>query len=113
VALAGDDGAELDSLRGDVTTDSAAGRSMVMLLVTAGCGAATAPSAAGAGETETAEGAGAEEDDGDEGEKEAYLRSLPRPESGRGPATVSSHSWSRRPMHTGVHTSCAVRASFA
>jgi hypothetical protein len=26
------------------------------------------------------------------------LRSLPRPWSGRGPATVSSHSWSRSPM---------------
>jgi hypothetical protein len=32
--LAGDDGAELDSLRGDVATDSAEGRSMVMLRVT-------------------------------------------------------------------------------
>ena len=31
----------------------------------------------------------------EDGEKEAYLRSLP---SGRGPATVSSHSWSRSPM---------------
>jgi hypothetical protein len=38
----------------------------------------------------------------EDGEKEAYLRSLPRPESGRGPATVSSHSWSRRPMRTPV-----------
>jgi hypothetical protein len=71
-ALAGEDGAELDSLRGDVT-NSAGGRSMVMLRVTA-----STPG---------------------DGEKEAYLRSLPRPESGRGPATVSSHSWSRRPMH--------------
>jgi len=42
--------------------------------------------------------AGAGEDDDDEWEKEAYLRSLPRPESGRGPATVSSQSWSRRPI---------------
>lgn len=78
----GDDGAELDSLRGDVTTDSAAGRSMVMLRVTAG---GAAPSAVGDGAA-------------DEGEKDACLRSLPRPESGRGPATVSSHSWSRSPM---------------
>jgi hypothetical protein len=30
------------------------------------------------------------------------LRSLPRPESGRGPATVSSQSWSRRPITTGT-----------
>lgn len=78
----GDDGAELDSLRGDVATDSAAGRSMVMLRVTAG---GAAPSAVGDGAA-------------DEGEKDACLRSLPRPESGRGPATVSSHSWSRSPM---------------
>jgi hypothetical protein len=27
------------------------------------------------------------------------LRSLPRPWSGLGPATVSSHSWSRSPMY--------------
>ena len=27
------------------------------------------------------------------------FRSLPRPFSGRGPATVSSHNWSRRPMN--------------
>lgn len=30
--------------------------------------------------------------------KEEYFRSLPRPFSGRGPATVSSQSWSRSPM---------------
>jgi hypothetical protein len=77
--LAGDDGAEPDSLRGDVT-DRAGGRRMVMLRVTA---CAAAKSAAGA-----APDAAVVED----GEKEAYLRSLPRPWSGRGPATVSSHS---------------------
>lgn len=62
---------------------------MVMLRVTGG-GAAGGGAAAAAADTEEEE---------EEGEKEAYLRSLPRPESGRGPATVSSHSWSRRPMH--------------
>lgn len=31
-------------------------------------------------------------------EKELYLRSLPRPESGVGPARVSSHSLSRSPI---------------
>jgi len=89
----GDDGAELDSLRGDVTTDSAAGRrSMVKLRVTAPGGGAEPAAAAAA----TAA------DDDDEGEKEAYLRSLPRPESGRGPATVSSHSWFRSPIYAPV-----------
>jgi hypothetical protein len=52
---------------------------MVMLRVTAG-----------------ATSAAASEDE--DGEKEEYFRSLPRPWSGRGPATVSSQSWSRRPM---------------
>jgi hypothetical protein len=42
--------------------------------------------------------AGATSAAGKEDEKEAYFRSLPRPWSGRGPATVSSQSWSRRPM---------------
>jgi hypothetical protein len=44
--------------------------------------------------------AGVEEEDHDEKEeeKDEYLRSLPRPESGRGPATVSSQSWSRKPI---------------
>jgi len=106
----GDDGAELDSLRGEVMTDSAAGRSMVMLRVTAGVAepepepepAAAAPSAVGDGGTAAA--------DDDEGEKEAYLRSLPRPESGRGPATVSSHSWSRSPMHRPMRASVLLRA---
>lgn len=76
--LAGDDGAEPDSLRGDVT-DRAGGRRMVMLRVTAG--AAT-----------SVEGAAPDAAVVEDGEKEAYLRSLPRPWSGRGPATVSSHS---------------------
>jgi hypothetical protein len=44
----------------------------------------------------TSAAAAASEDE--EGEKEEYFRSLPRPWSGRGPATVSSQSWSRRPM---------------
>jgi hypothetical protein len=83
--LAGDDGAEPDSLRGDVT-DRAGGRRMVMLRVTAGAAATSADA--------VAPDAAVVED----GEKEAYLRSLPRPWSGRGPATVSSHSWSRSPM---------------
>ena len=77
--LAGDDGAEPDSLRGDVT-DRAGGRRIVMLRVTAGAAEGGAPDAA-----ELVE----------DGEKEAYLRSLL---SGRGPAIVSSHSWSRSPM---------------
>ena len=80
--LAGEDGTEelYDSPCGDWSTDSDAGRPpTVKLRVTAGAAA------------------GASEDD-DEGEKEAYLRSLPRPDSGRGPATVSSQSWSRRPI---------------
>jgi hypothetical protein len=85
--LAGDDGAEPDSLRGDVT-DRAGGRRMVMLLVTAGAAATSADGAA-------PDAAVVVED----GEKEAYLRSLPRPWSGLGPATVSSHSWSRSPMY--------------
>ena len=79
--LAGDDGAEPDSLRGDVT-DRAGGRRMVMLRVTAGAAEGTAPAVPDAAEVE-------------DGEKEAYLRSLL---SGRGPAIVSSHSWSRSPM---------------
>jgi len=81
--LAGDDGAEPDSLRGDVT-DRAGGRRMVMLRVTAGAAAASADG--------TAPGAVPEAAEVEDGEKEAYLRSLPRPWSGRGPATVSSHS---------------------
>ena len=51
-----------------------------MLRVTAGAAEGGAPDAA-----ELVE----------DGEKEAYLRSLL---SGRGPAIVSSHSWSRSPM---------------
>jgi hypothetical protein len=97
----GDDGAELDSLRGDVTTDSAAGRrSMVTLRVTAPGGGAE-PGAAASVVGGRGPAAPAPDDD-DEGEKEAYLRSLPRPESGRGPATVSSHSWSRSPIYAPV-----------
>lgn len=94
-ALAGDDGTEelYDSPRGDWSTESDGGRVMLMLRVTAGAGASTAAAAAVA--------EGAREDD-EEGEKEEYLRSLPRPESGRGPATVSSQSWSRRPITTGT-----------
>lgn len=90
--LAGDDGVEgPDSLpRGDVT-DSAGGRRMVMLRVTAGASAAAAAAEMGDGDAAIVE-------EEEEGEKEAYLRSLPRPESGRGPATVSSQSWSRSPM---------------
>lgn len=102
----GDDGAELDSLRGDVMTDSAAGRSMVMLRVTAGGAEEPAPSASVGDGT-----AVAADDDDEEGEKEAYLRSLPRPESGRGPATVSSHSWSRSPMHRCASCYVRVRAN--
>lgn len=89
-ALAGEDGTdELYSPpppRGD-GTDSDGGRTMVMLRVTVAAGASggAVPGAAAAAE-------------GEEGEKEEYLRSLPRPESGRGPATVSSQSWSRSPM---------------
>lgn len=97
-ALAGEDGAELDSLRGDVTV-SAGGRSMVMLRVTAGT--PPGPSAAA-----VAAVAAADAEDDEDGEKEAYLRSLPRPESGRGPATVSSHSWSRRPMQRCTYLCC-------
>lgn len=77
-----------DSPRGDASTVSAGGRAMVMLRVTA---------AAGGGASLAAAAAGAEDEE--EGEKDAYLRSLPRPDSGRGPATVSSQSWSRRPIH--------------
>ena len=82
--LAGEDGTELDSPRGD-GTERDGGRTMVMLRVTAG----------------TTSAAAVEADDEEEREEE-YLRSLPRPESGRGPATVSSQSWSRRPMRRAV-----------
>ncbi|XP_062193828.1 uncharacterized protein LOC133897203 [Phragmites australis] len=64
---------------------------------------ATAPPAPSAAD-DAAAAADAEEE---EGEKEACLRSLPRPESGRGPATVSSHSWSRSPMHRCTYVTCA------
>ena len=73
-ALAGDGGTELDSPDG---TERDGGRAIVMLRVTAGATSAAAAV---------------------EGEKEEYLRSLPRPWSGRGPATVSSQSWARSPM---------------
>ena len=73
---------------------------MLMLRVTGGGTAPAAPSAGG-------DAAAAADTEEEEGEKEAYLRSLPRPESGRGPATVSSHSWSRRPMRRSASPSCA------
>ncbi|OAY66090.1 hypothetical protein ACMD2_17571 [Ananas comosus] len=47
--------------------------------------------------TSIAGGAAMEEEE-EEGEKEENLRSLPRPDSGRGPATVSSHSLSEGPF---------------
>lgn len=37
-------------------------------------------------------------------EKELYFRSFPRPDSGAGPATVSSHSLWRKPMMAAVDT---------
>ena len=76
--LAGDDGAEEAESR--VLQGEVAVRRMVMLRVTWKLPGAVA----------------AEAEAEEEGEKEEYLRSLPRPESGRGPATVSSHRWSRR-----------------
>lgn len=80
--LAGDEGADPPASLPADGTDRAGGRRMVMLRVTAGASAGGAAAAV------------------EDGEKEAYLRSLPRPDSGRGPATVSSHSWSRSPMQT-------------
>jgi hypothetical protein len=91
-ALAGESGTEepyeYDSPRGDGSTVSAGGRAMVMLRVTV----------AAAGGSLAAAGVEEEDHDEKEEEKDEYLRSLPRPESGRGPATVSSQSWSRRPI---------------